>query len=64
MLITMPASPVAATIDWSLDQPGESNRSEVTGKRRVTLLPAAPRWYRWPAVVRHRAQRSGDRRDR
>lgn len=45
MLITMPASPVAADIDWTIDQPGEANRSEVTGKRRVTLLPAAPRWF-------------------
>ncbi len=45
MLIPFPASPVPAKIDWSIDQPGQANRSEVTGKRRVTLLTAAPRWY-------------------
>lgn len=45
MLITMPASPVAASIDWDIDQPGQANRAEFTGKRRVTLLTAAPRWY-------------------
>lgn len=45
MLITMPASPVAANIDWDIDQPGQANRAEFSGKRRVTLLTAAPRWY-------------------
>lgn len=45
MLIAMPAAPVAANIEWNLDQPGQANRSEFTGKRRVTLLTTAPRWY-------------------
>jgi hypothetical protein len=45
MLIAMPASPVAADIDWSIDQPAQANRGEFTGKRRVTILTAAPRWY-------------------
>lgn len=45
MLIQMPASPVAADIKWDIDQPGQANRGEFTGKRRVTLLTAAPRWY-------------------
>ena len=45
MLIQMPASPVAANIEWDIDQPGQANRGEFTGKRRVTLLTAAPRWH-------------------
>jgi hypothetical protein len=45
MLISMPAAPVPATVDWDIDQPGQANRSEFTGKRRVTLLTAAPRWF-------------------
>ncbi len=44
MLIQMPASPVAANIEWDIDQPGQANRGEFTGKRRVTLLTRAPRW--------------------
>lgn len=45
MLIPFPAAPVPATIDWNIDQPGQANRGEFTGKRRVTILSAAPRWY-------------------
>ncbi|MBM6576340.1 hypothetical protein KCP91_08140 [Microvirga sp. SRT01] len=45
MLITMPASPVAANIDWDIEQPGQANRSEFTGRRRVTQFAQAPRWY-------------------
>ncbi len=45
MLIAMPASPVAANIDWDIDQPGQANRGEFTGKRRATLLAQAPRWF-------------------
>ncbi len=45
MLIPMPAAPIAANVDWMIDQPGQANRGEFTGKRRVTILTAAPRWY-------------------
>jgi hypothetical protein len=45
MLIPFPASPVPAKVEWAIDQPGQANRGEFTGKRRVTLLSAAPRWY-------------------
>jgi hypothetical protein len=45
MLIAMPAAPIAANIEWTIDQPGQANRGEWTGKRRVTLLSAAPRWF-------------------
>ena len=54
MLITMPASPVAANIAWDIDVPAQANRAEFTGKRRVTLLTAAPRWYatvKLPAII-------------
>jgi len=44
MLIPMPAAPIAANIEWTLDQPGQVNRSEFTGRRKVTILAAAPRW--------------------
>jgi len=45
MLISMPAAPVAANIAWDIDQPGQANRGEFTGRRRATLLAQAPRWY-------------------
>jgi hypothetical protein len=45
MLIPMPGAPIAASVDWTIDQPGQANRGEFTGKRRVTILSAAPRWY-------------------
>lgn len=45
MLIAMPAAPIAANVEWTIDQPGQANRGEWTGKRRVTLLSAAPRWF-------------------
>jgi len=54
MLISMPGTPVAANIDWSIDQPAQANRAEFTGKRRVTLLTTAPRWYatvKLPAII-------------
>ena len=53
-LITMPTDPVAAEIDWTIEQPGQANRSEFTGRRRVTLLSAAPRWFatvKLPAIL-------------
>lgn len=43
-LITLPASPAPAQVEWTLNQPTQVNRSLVTSRRRVTLLPAAPRW--------------------
>jgi hypothetical protein len=45
MLVTMPAKPIPADIDWSIDVPAQMNRSEFTGRRRTVLLSAAPRWY-------------------
>lgn len=45
MLIPFPAAPVPAKIDWSIDQPAQVNRGEFTGRRRVTILTAAPRFY-------------------
>lgn len=54
MLIDFPAAPLPAEIEWNIDQPSQANRGEFTGKRRVTLLSAAPRWYAkvtMPAIV-------------
>jgi hypothetical protein len=45
MLINIPSDPVASDIEWTIDQPGQVNRGEFTGKRRVTILAAAPRWF-------------------
>ena len=45
VMINMPAAPVPAKIEWSIDQPAQANRGEFTGRRRVTLLAAAPRLY-------------------
>jgi hypothetical protein len=45
MLIPFPAAPIPAQIDWDIDQPAQVNRGEFTGRRRVTILTAAPRWY-------------------
>lgn len=45
MLVPFPDTPAPATIEWTIDQPGQVNRGEFTGKRRVTLLTAAPRWF-------------------
>ncbi|OWK27583.1 hypothetical protein [Sphingomonas dokdonensis] len=45
MLITFPAAPVPATIEWAIDQPAQVNRGEFTGRRRATILAAAPRWF-------------------
>jgi hypothetical protein len=45
MLIPFPAAPVPAEIQWEIDQPGQVNRGEFTGRRRVTILSAAPRWF-------------------
>ncbi|BBC72924.1 conserved hypothetical protein [Altererythrobacter sp. B11] len=42
-LITMPAKPVPARIEWTINQPTQVNRSEFTSRRRVTILPFAPR---------------------
>lgn len=45
MLIPFPAAPVPAQIDWQIEQPGQVNRGEFTGRRRVTILTTAPRWF-------------------
>ena len=45
MLIQFPASPVPQKIQWTIEQPGQANRGEFTGRRRVTLLSAAPRLH-------------------
>ncbi|MFZ2996290.1 hypothetical protein [Sphingobium sp.] len=44
MIVDIPAQPVALEIQWRLRQPTQVNRSEFTGRRRVTILSAAPRW--------------------
>jgi hypothetical protein len=54
MMISMPPRPVPAKIRWDIDQPAQVNRGEWTGKRRVTLLSAAPRLYAsvtMPAII-------------
>ncbi|WP_129586363.1 hypothetical protein [Sphingomonas montana] len=43
-VIAMPASPVPRTVAWNLRQPTQVNRSEFTGRRKVTILGTAPRW--------------------
>lgn len=45
MMIPIPTWPAPRKIEWSFDQPAQANRGEFTGKRRVTLLSAAPRLY-------------------
>ncbi|MDF0489211.1 hypothetical protein PX554_13805 [Sphingomonas sp. H39-1-10] len=45
MLIAFPAAPVPQKIKWEIEQPGQVNRGEFTGRRRVTLLSAAPRMH-------------------
>ncbi|WP_242148929.1 hypothetical protein [Sphingomonas sp. BAUL-RG-20F-R05-02] len=45
MLIAFPASPVPQKIKWDIEQPGQANRGEFTGKRRMTLLAAAARMH-------------------
>lgn len=45
MLVPMPARPVPAEVEWDIDQPAQVNRSEFTGRRRVAILAAAPRFY-------------------
>jgi len=60
MLITMPASPVPSSVDWRLRQPTQANRSEFTGRRRVTILAEAPRWsaqVKLPAIRGEKAVR-------
>lgn len=57
MLVEMPPAPIPAEIQWAIDQPSQSNRSEITGRRRVTLLGAAPRWkakVQMPTIVGER----------
>lgn len=43
-IIAMPATPAPRKISWKLRQPTQVNRSEFTGRRKVTVLATAPRW--------------------
>jgi hypothetical protein len=44
MIVSLPADPVAAKIDWKPRQPSQVNRSEFTGKTRTVILAVAPFW--------------------
>lgn len=46
MLIEMPRTPVAAQIEWSIDQPSQTNRSEFGGRGgdRTNILAGGARW--------------------
>lgn len=46
MLIDMPRTPVAAEIEWMLDRPGQTNRSEFNGEGggRTNILAGGARW--------------------
>lgn len=46
MLIDMPCTPVAAQIEWMLDRPGQTNRSEFNGEGggRTNVLAGGSRW--------------------
>jgi hypothetical protein len=43
-ILTLPVAPKIATVEWTLTQPTQANRSEFTGARRVVILAVAPRW--------------------
>lgn len=42
--LTLPSRPRISSVEWTLTQPGQVNRSEFTGTRRVVVLATAPRW--------------------
>lgn len=45
MLIDMPATPVAAEIEWTLDLPSQANRPEFgRGRGRTNILAGGARW--------------------
>ncbi len=45
MLIDMPTTPVAAEIEWTLDQPSQANRPEFgRGRGRTNILAGGARW--------------------
>jgi hypothetical protein len=50
-IVALPASPGLAEIVWTQAQPTQVNKSEFTSRRRVTILPAAPRWTASVRVV-------------
>jgi hypothetical protein len=57
-LIMMPADPKPVEIKWRLKQPTQVNRSEWTGRRKVTVLATAPRWtaqVTMPPLIREKA---------
>lgn len=59
-LISMPSSPSPLSVKWSLRQPTQVNRSEWTGRRKVTVLAGAPRWtaeVTLPRIVRREKAR-------
>ncbi|PTQ13726.1 hypothetical protein CLG96_00120 [Sphingomonas oleivorans] len=43
-IIPFPNCPPVSGTRWQLNQPSQVNRSEWTGRRRVTILSEAPRW--------------------
>lgn len=53
-VITMPSSPKPRRVQLSLRQPTQVNRSEWTGRRKVTILAGAPMWLlaaEYPPIV-------------
>lgn len=59
MPIEMPRSPVAAEIEWTLDQPSQTNRAEFNGRGhgRATVLAGGARWsakIKLPTVLSER----------
>lgn len=43
-IITLPTCPPIIGKNWRFNAPTQVNRSEWTSRRKVTVLPAAPRW--------------------
>lgn len=43
-IIAMPTCGIKS-IEWTIDEPTQVNRSEITSYRKVTILAAKPRWY-------------------
>lgn len=43
-VLTMPRKPWIKSIEWTIDEPAQVNRSEFTGARRVQEYERSPRW--------------------